>query len=319
MNQDRTVIRKAVPWRDNSSFEVTFYAILTAMVGAILALAIGDPKIERNWYWPVGLLALSMVSFILGLEKCGEAMDDDDVDKFLAWLLVYNLGSVAMFFGLATYIGLHYWPAIDQPNNKAGLPLLIAVLAAAIVASRKWWKDILFLLFADQVEYGAYREEQLGDRKPERELDLIIRLHGLFRRFQNKKEERESQPDTESFTRLKPSPIHGIGVFAIRDISKGTNIFKDDRSEMVWVDRTEVQKKSGEIRRLYDDFCVQDNGKYGCPNGFNNLTVAWYINEPLEGHEPNVECIGEYDFFAARDIEVGEELTVDYSTYNEIP
>ena len=64
---------------------------------------------------------------------------------------------------------------------------------------------------------------------------------------------------------------------------------------------------------------VQDNGKYGCPNGFNNLTVAWYINEPLEGHEPNVECIGEYDFFAARDIEVGEELTVDYSTYNEIP
>jgi peptidoglycan/LPS O-acetylase OafA/YrhL len=192
MNQDRKAGLKAVPWRDNSSFVATFYAILTAMVGAILALAIGDPKIEKNWYWPVGLLALSMVSFIWGLEKCGEAMDEDDVDKYLAWLLAYNLGSVAMFFGLAAYIGLHHWPAVNQPNNKAGLPLLIALLAAAIVASWKWWEDIGFLLFANQVKYEAYREELLGDRKPETELDLLMRLHGFFRRFHNKKEERKS-------------------------------------------------------------------------------------------------------------------------------
>ncbi len=157
------------------------------MVGAIMALAIGDLKIERNWYWPVGLLALSMVSFILGLEKCGEAMDEDDVDKYLAWLLAYNLGSVAMFLGLAAYIGLHYWPTVDQPNNQAGLPLLIAVLAAAIVVCQKWWKDIWYLLFANQAEYEAYREELLGDRKPEKELDWLMRLHGFFRQFQNKK------------------------------------------------------------------------------------------------------------------------------------
>ncbi len=281
MNQDRQEIRKAIPWRDNSSFVATFYAILAAMVGAILALAIGDPKIERNWYWPVGLLALSMVSFIWGLEKCGEAIDEDDVDKYLAWLIVYNLGSVAMFFGLAAYIGLHYWPAVNQPNNKAGLPLLIAMLAVATVASWKWWKDIGFLLFANRAEYEVYREELLGDRQPERELDLIIRLHSLFRWFRNRQGGRESQPDAESFTRLKPSPIHGIGVFAIRDIPKGTNIFADDRSEMVWVDGAGIRRQSGEIRRLYDDFCVQENGKYGCPNGFNNLTVSWYINEPL--------------------------------------
>lgn len=192
MNQDRKAGLKAVPWRDNSSFVATFYAILTAMVGAILALAIGDPKIERNWYWPVGLLALSMASFIWGHEKCGDAMDEDDVDKYLAWLLFYNFGTVAMFFGLAAYIGLHYWPAVDQPRNHAGLPLLIAMLVAAIVVSEKWWNDIRFLLFANQVEYEAYREELLGDRQPERELDLLMRLHGIFRRFQNKKEERKS-------------------------------------------------------------------------------------------------------------------------------
>lgn len=192
MHKDRQVSLNVVPWRDNSSFVATFYAILAAMVGAILALAIGDPKIERNWYWPVGLLALSMVSFIWGLEKCGEAMDEDDVDKYLAWLLAYNLGCVAMFFGLAAYIGLHYWPAVDQPNNRAGLPLLIAMVAAAIFFSQKWWKDIWYLLSANQGEYEAYREELLGDRKPERELDWLMRLHGFFRRFQDKKKERKS-------------------------------------------------------------------------------------------------------------------------------
>ena len=67
--------RKDTPWRDNSSFVITFYSILTAMVGAILALAIGDKEIAAVWYCPIGLLALSMILFILGLERCGEAMD----------------------------------------------------------------------------------------------------------------------------------------------------------------------------------------------------------------------------------------------------
>lgn len=123
-------------------------------------------------------------------------------------------------------------------------------------------------------------------------------------------------PHSDCYTRLMPSQIHGVGVFAIRDIPKGTNIFKDDMSKMVWIDTKEVIANSREIRSLYDDFCVQHEGKYGCPVGFNNLTVAWYINEPLAGQKPNVVCRRDYDFFAAKDIKAGEELTVDYSTYS---
>ena len=122
-----------------------------------------------------------------------------------------------------------------------------------------------------------------------------------------------------TYTRLRPSLIHGIGVFAIRDISKGTNIFYDDKLEMVWIDRSEVEKLTGEIRKLYDDFCPLVKGKYGCPDGFNNLTLAWYINEPAKGQEPNVICNDHYDFISLRDIKEGEELTVDYSKYSESP
>ena len=124
-------------------------------------------------------------------------------------------------------------------------------------------------------------------------------------------------PHTECFTRLQPSPIHGVGVFAIRDIPEGTNIFSDDTSEMEWIDANNVAQTNGEIRRLYSDFCIRRKGKYGCPKGFNNLTVSWYLNEPIPGHPPSVICRGDHDFFAARDIKAGEELTVDYATYSE--
>lgn len=299
--------QKEVPWRDNSSFVQMFYAILTAMIGAITALAIGDEKIKSDWLWPIGLLSFSMVSFIWGLEKCGEAVDDDDIDKYLAWLLAYNLGTAAMFYGIAMYIGLHF------RLEKASLAF---ILFLATVASLKWLKDVYFLLFKNEVEYEVYRQELLGNRRPEKELDPIVRIHRFFRRFHRQNGKELPLPDTATFTRLQRSPIHGVGVFAIRPIAKDTNIFGDDQSEMIWIEAMRILNKSEAVKRLYRDFCVLDNGNFGCPMGFNNLTVSWYINEPLKGEEPNVVSGGDYDFFAARDISEGEELTVDYSTYS---
>jgi len=280
------------------------------MVGAVLALAIGDKEIAAVWYWPIGLLALSMISFIVGLERCGEAMDEDDVDKFLAWLLVYNSGSVLMFFGIATYIGMHY---------HVSWILLVIILIVAFVASLKWLRDICFLIFATDADSEEYREELLGNRPPQKQLDSVMLLYEFCRKMHRRKVKEPHMPDTKCYTRLRPSQIHGVGVFAIRNVPKGVNIFSDDKSEMIWIDKEMIQTKLGEVRRLYDDFCVLSNQKYGCPAGFNNLTIGWYINEPLEGQEPNVVCNGDYDFFAAREILAGEELTVDYSTFSDTP
>ncbi len=310
MIQDQQTKQRAVPWRDNFSFVTTFYSILTAMVGAFMALAIGDKEIATSWYCPVSLLALSMFLFILGFEKYGDAVDENDVDKYLAWLLAYNTGTIAMFFGIASYIVLHY---------HVSWLLFAIILIAATFASWKWLYDIGYLLFTSEARYQAYREELLGNCPPEKESDRLMKAHGFIRWLYNRKRGDFFLPHTNSFTRLQPSPIHGVGVFAIRDIPNGTNIFRDDRSEMIWVNREEVLKLSGDVRRLYDDFCVLKNGRYGCPNGFNNLTIAWYINKPLEGQNPNTECRGEYDFFAARDIRAGEELTVNYETYSDNP
>ena len=115
------------------------------------------------------------------------------------------------------------------------------------------------------------------------------------------------------YTRLAPSQIHGVGVVAIRSIPKGTFIFFGDEDDLRWVKKASMLRLHPEIRRLFKDFCVVRNGLYGCPNNFNQLTVAWYLNHSTT---PNVEADKEYQFFALRKIQKGEELTADYSTYS---
>jgi len=129
-------------------------------------------------------------------------------------------------------------------------------------------------------------------------------------------------PHANVYTRLRPSNAAkgGVGVFAIRKIKKGTPLFLGDNEEMLWVQEEAFSKQPRQIRKLYGDFAVERDRRYGCPQNFNRLTVAWYLNEPAPGAVANVRCVKEtLDFFALQDIEENEELTVDYPTYCDSP
>jgi SET domain-containing protein len=127
-------------------------------------------------------------------------------------------------------------------------------------------------------------------------------------------------PHQNVWTRLQRSPLHGLGVFAIIDIPKGTYVFEGDKSEMCWFTEKEIALSSlpQATQELYNDFCViKTAGKhkmYGCPDNFNNMPISWYLNN---SKTPNMACDKDYNFYALRDIIVGEELTADYSTYSE--
>src|SRR6267378_1889380 len=97
----------------------------------------------------------------------------------------------------------------------------------------------------------------------------------------------EVLPHVGVYTRLQPSQIHGIGVFAITDIPKGTPLFETDDGRMVWIDRTVTFNLPPETRRLYEDFGVLIGGRFGCPTTFNKLTVGWYINDARPPLTPN--------------------------------
>jgi SET domain-containing protein len=126
----------------------------------------------------------------------------------------------------------------------------------------------------------------------------------------------DKMPHHGVYARLQPSRIHGVGVFAIKDIPKGTSIFPEDNEELVWIHKRMFRNLEPEARKLYDDFCIIRGDLYGCPRSFNRLTPAWYFNE---SSTPNVAADKAYRFYALRGIKKGEELTVDYASYSDRP
>jgi hypothetical protein len=123
------------------------------------------------------------------------------------------------------------------------------------------------------------------------------------------------QPHEGVFVRLKPSKIRkgGVGVFAIRPIPKGTNVFKGEIEKLVWTDANDLPKLSA-LKKLYYDFGVLRGIRYATPVNFNSMGPGWYLNS---SKKPNVRCDENLDFFALRDIKVGEELTADYDAYSD--
>jgi uncharacterized protein len=126
-------------------------------------------------------------------------------------------------------------------------------------------------------------------------------------------------PHNGVYTRLGVSPIHGIGVFAIRDIPAGTPIFPNLSSTVVWFDTDAVRSSNPtpEEMRFYEDFCIQRDGKYGCPATFSELTAEWYLNEASEAGQENVILDEEYNLVAKRMINAGEELTIRYTSFSD--
>jgi hypothetical protein len=126
-------------------------------------------------------------------------------------------------------------------------------------------------------------------------------------------------PHDGVWVRLGLSAVHGIGVFAIRPIPTGTDIFANDGVPIVWVRKSDLDRAglSAAERALYRDFGIHRGEAIGCPANFNNLTPGWYLNEPPPGGTANVHADRLFAFTACRDIAEGEELTIDYGGFSE--
>lgn len=128
------------------------------------------------------------------------------------------------------------------------------------------------------------------------------------------KKNSKEMPHQDVYVRLAPSRIHGIGVFAIRNIPRNTAVFGHDDEPFTSVPESSVKTLPTEMRRLYEDFCVLRRHRYLCPPNFNRLTVSWYLNHC---EQPNVRSDESLRFVSLRRIRKGEELTADYREYSE--
>lgn len=100
---------------------------------------------------------------------------------------------------------------------------------------------------------------------------------------------------------LKPSKIHGIGVFTTKRITKGT-VF-DFTSDAVLVKK---------VRNVYHKrYCVRYQEGWWCPQDFNQMNIGWYLNHSTK---PNIEVETKVSpYHAVKDITAGQELTINYT------
>ena len=120
-----------------------------------------------------------------------------------------------------------------------------------------------------------------------------------------------------TYCRLMPSKIAGVGVFAIRNIPANTELFKGQIDDD-WLEfhTEELKKLDKEILTMIDDFFViEKDGTVFIPRtGLNGLDMSFYVNN---SKKPNAKVIDEgFTFFSARKIRKGEEITVSYATYD---
>lgn len=116
----------------------------------------------------------------------------------------------------------------------------------------------------------------------------------------------------ETLIALKPSPVHGIGVFAIADIPKGfREIFSRGVGEWIRVPIAEVEKLPEHSRSLVETYCLFDETDYFVPDyGFRVMDLVNYLNH---SSDPNVVSVNDGEYFESlREIKTGEELFVDY-------
>jgi len=126
------------------------------------------------------------------------------------------------------------------------------------------------------------------------------------------------------YCRLRPSDIHGVGVFAIRDIPKDTNPFKWTAlfSLCMHINKDELKDVPNPVMEMLSDFSYSNkhNNYIIDIEGINSFTISWYLNQ---SDAPNMKPVVNktnniVQFETIRKIKVGEELTFNYDDYNQI-
>lgn len=120
------------------------------------------------------------------------------------------------------------------------------------------------------------------------------------------------QLKNQTYFKLDSSTIHGIGVFAIRNIPKGCRgLFSNSKEEWIKVPINEVEQLPDHSRSLIETYCLFDEENYFVPEfGFKMIDPVIYLNH---SSDPNICSINDgEDFEALQDILAGEELLIHY-------
>lgn len=102
--------------------------------------------------------------------------------------------------------------------------------------------------------------------------------------------------------RIAPSPIHGVGIFAARDIAKDKKLYLDHRPVIYKISPGNLSKLLPAVKQLILERWPR--AVIAEPFIYPDAVFSAYMNH---ADDANVK-----DDIALRDIQAGEELTEDY-------
>lgn len=108
---------------------------------------------------------------------------------------------------------------------------------------------------------------------------------------------------------LAPSTIQGVGIFAAEPIMAGMSLNLWSKENL----DAEPRKKE-DIPIYFQKYCVQHkDGLFYGPKDFGRIEIGYFINHsktPNAAHK-------DFNFYAIKNIEKDEELTVNYNSLDE--
>jgi len=115
----------------------------------------------------------------------------------------------------------------------------------------------------------------------------------------------------EVYCHLGVSPVHGIGVFAMRAIPKGVNPMRARlKFDEIAYTHKEIKTLPRGVRKEIEMFCYYDDDHVFVPSiGLNSMNMAVYLNH---SKTPNVVYKKNGQLITLRSIKIGEELMMDY-------
>jgi hypothetical protein len=110
---------------------------------------------------------------------------------------------------------------------------------------------------------------------------------------------------------LKPSTLGGVGVFCTHGIAEGTRLvlFPDLKPRYFSKARLERDPRLQVFCQVYG---VDTGSGSVVARSFSHMHVGWYLNH---SDEPNAHQ-ERFRYFASRDIDANEEITIDYRDLN---
>ena len=117
--------------------------------------------------------------------------------------------------------------------------------------------------------------------------------------------------EEEVYCRLGVSPVHGIGVFALKPIPKGVYPLKSYlKFREIDIKKDDIKRLPRGVRDQLNIFCYYDKKKISIPSmGMNSFDMSVYLNH---SKSPNLRFKLAGVLITTKPVKKGEELFIDY-------